>query len=52
MYGHGGRLWDTPPKFEFPSEMHPFGNDWALWIVGLPGYTIKAPDGLMQAAPI
>jgi hypothetical protein len=51
-YAHGGRLWDTPPYFEFPSEMHAFGHGWTLWIVGLPGYTIRAPDGSTQAAPV
>jgi hypothetical protein len=51
-YAHGGCFWDTPPHFEFLPDMHPFGNGWTLWIVGLPGYTIKAADGSTQAAPI
>jgi hypothetical protein len=51
-YAHGGRFWDTPPDFEFAPEMHPFGNGLTLWIVGLPGYTIKAQDGSTLAAPV
>ena len=44
-YTHGGRLWDTPTTFELPSDMHTFDHGWTLWIIGLPGYTIKAADG-------
>ena len=48
-YGHGGRLWDTPPKFEFPSEIHPSGNDWPQWIIFLPGHTINSSYRTTQA---
>jgi hypothetical protein len=51
-FAHGRRLWDTPPNFKFPSDLHAFGSGWTLWIVGLPGHAMKASDGSTQAAPI